>query len=99
MIVLITPVLITNIHWATYIIFTCTLAAFVPIVYFAYPETSNLSLEEVDNLFLPEEHQIRGGSVSFHPDLEQRRRASWGSVSKPRAESPEKVRTEQSEKV
>lgn len=98
MIVLITPVLISNIHWATYIIFTCTLAAFVPIVYFAYPETSNLSLEEVDNLFLPEEYQLRGNSISFHPDLEQRR-ASFGSIGKGRSQSPEKFRTEQSEKV
>ena len=84
MIVLITPILISNIHWGTYIIFTITLAVFVPIVYFFYPETSNLSLEEVDNLFLPEEYQIRADSVAYHPDLEQRRRTSWGSVGKGR---------------
>ena len=36
-------------------------------VYFCYPETSNLSLEEVDNLFLPEEHQVRASSISYAP--------------------------------
>lgn len=34
---MITPVLINRIDWATYIIFTITNAAFVPIVYFFYP--------------------------------------------------------------
>jgi hypothetical protein len=29
----------------------CTNLAFVPLVYFCYPETSNLTLEEVDHLF------------------------------------------------
>ncbi|KAJ4290580.1 hypothetical protein N0V90_010797 [Kalmusia sp. IMI 367209] len=57
-IVMITPVLINRIGWKTYLIFMCLLAAFVPIVYFCYPETSNLSLEEVDNLFLPEGHKL-----------------------------------------
>lgn len=33
-------------------------------VYFCYPETSNLSLEEIDNLFLPDEHKVRAGSIS-----------------------------------
>lgn len=30
----------------------CLNISFVPLVYFAYPETSNLSLEEIDWLFL-----------------------------------------------
>ncbi|PIB00072.1 Sugar transporter STL1 [Cercospora beticola] len=56
-IVMITPVLINRIDWATYIIFTITNAAFVPIVYFFYPETSKISLEDIDKLFLPEDMQ------------------------------------------
>ncbi|KAK5147153.1 hypothetical protein LTR32_001349 [Rachicladosporium monterosium] len=32
-------------------IFMCTNFAFVPLVYFCYPETKNLTLEEVDHLF------------------------------------------------
>ena len=88
---MITPILISGIHWATYIIFTCTLAVFVPIVYFCYPETSNLSLEEVDNLFLPPEHQLQAGSISYHPDLDQRRKLSMGSIEKKTIENTEKV--------
>lgn len=30
----------------------CTSLSFVPIVYFFYPETSNMSLEEIDSLFV-----------------------------------------------
>ena len=33
-------------------------------VYFCYPETSNLSLEEIDNLFLPQEHKVRANSIT-----------------------------------
>lgn len=51
-IVMITPVLINRLGWKTYLIFTCTNAAFVPIIYFFYPETSNISLEGVDQIFL-----------------------------------------------
>lgn len=32
----------------------CTNLAFIPLVYFCYPETSNLTLEEVDYLFIGE---------------------------------------------
>jgi hypothetical protein len=70
-IVMLTPVLINRIGWRTYIIFTLLLASFVPIVYFCYPETSNLSLEEVDNLFLPD-----GGSISYNGHFHGRRRSS-----------------------
>ena len=81
-IVMITPVMISTIGWATYILFTVLLASFVPIVYFLYPETSNLSLEEIDNLFLPVEHQVRGASISYNPADEKQRRASYSSVTK-----------------
>lgn len=32
-------------------------AAFFPIIYLFYPETSNISLEDIDKLFLPAEMQ------------------------------------------
>ena len=50
-IVMITPVIISRLQWKAYLIFMCTNFAFVPLVYFCYPETANLTLEEIDFLF------------------------------------------------
>ncbi|KAL2169511.1 hypothetical protein VTG60DRAFT_5980 [Thermothelomyces hinnuleus] len=54
LVVEITPVSITNIEWRTYIYFSVFNFAFVPLVYFFYPETQNLSLEQIDRLFTGE---------------------------------------------
>ncbi|KAF2487384.1 general substrate transporter [Neohortaea acidophila] len=51
LIVYITPPAIQNIGYKTYIIFAVINAVFVPIVYFFYPETKGLALEDVDRLF------------------------------------------------
>ncbi|EMD00332.1 hypothetical protein BAUCODRAFT_102843 [Baudoinia panamericana UAMH 10762] len=72
-IVMITPVLIERAGWKTYLIFMILLALFVPFVWWAYPETSGLSLEEVDNLFLPadkQNHVARRVSISGGTDVE-----------------------------
>jgi len=50
-IVMITPVLITNISWGTYLLFAVLNACFIPVIYFFYPETSGRSLEEIDLIF------------------------------------------------
>ncbi|KAK1908125.1 hypothetical protein P3342_013445 [Pyrenophora teres f. teres] len=50
-IVMITPVLIDNISWGTYLLFAALNACFIPIIYFFYPETSGRSLEEIDLIF------------------------------------------------
>lgn len=50
-VVMITPSAIDNLKWKTYLIFMVTNIVFIPVVYFFYPETSNLTLEEVDYLF------------------------------------------------
>ncbi|KAJ5105884.1 hypothetical protein NUU61_003231 [Penicillium alfredii] len=50
-VVMITPTLIQNLAWKGYLIFMCLNMSFVPIVYFFYPETANLTLEEIDFLF------------------------------------------------
>ena len=47
----ITPIGIENLQWKFYIIWTIFNAAFVPIVYFFYPETANRSLEDLDRYF------------------------------------------------
>lgn len=51
LIVEITPVMITNIGWKSYVLFACLNFIAVPIVYFCFPETSGLPLEAVDLLF------------------------------------------------
>jgi hypothetical protein len=48
---MITPVLITNIGWGTYLLFAALNASFIPIIYFFYPETAGRSLEEIDLIF------------------------------------------------
>ena len=50
-IVMITPVLIDNIGWGTYLFFAVLNAIFFPIIYFLYPETAQRSLEEIDLIF------------------------------------------------
>ncbi|KAL4953802.1 putative hexose carrier protein [Aspergillus filifer] len=48
----IVPVAIANIGWRTYIIFAAFNLAFVPMIYFLYPETAGFSLEAVDLAFM-----------------------------------------------
>ncbi|KNG49165.1 sugar transporter stl1 [Stemphylium lycopersici] len=50
-IVQITPHAISNIGWKTYIIFAVLNALWVPIIFFFFPETKGLELEDVDLLF------------------------------------------------
>ncbi|KAF8846644.1 MFS sugar transporter-like protein [Acephala macrosclerotiorum] len=51
LVVEITPVSIKSIEWRTYIYFAVFNAFFIPLIYFFYPETKNLSLEQIDELF------------------------------------------------
>ncbi|CAI0641591.1 unnamed protein product [Colletotrichum noveboracense] len=48
---MITPVILNRLGWKAYLIFTATNLASIPFVYFLYPETSNLRLEDVDFIF------------------------------------------------
>jgi hypothetical protein len=48
---MITPVLIKQISWGTYLLFGVLNACFIPIIYFFYPETAGRSLEEIDLIF------------------------------------------------
>jgi len=67
MIVQITPPAINNIGYKTYIIFAVLNACWVPVIYFFFPETKGLELEDVDRLFAKDSDAIdglgmRGGS-------------------------------------
>lgn len=50
-VVMITPVILGRLEWKGYLIFMCTNFSFIPLVYFCYPETANLTLEEIDFIF------------------------------------------------
>lgn len=52
LVVEITPVSINNIGWRTYVYFAVFNFCFLPLIYFYYPETRNLSLEDIDKLFI-----------------------------------------------
>ncbi|TPX15812.1 uncharacterized protein E0L32_000146 [Thyridium curvatum] len=49
--VTITPIGLEKIGWRYYLIWTAFNASFVPMVYFLYPETKGLSLEQIDHIF------------------------------------------------
>ncbi|KAL2027618.1 hypothetical protein VTO58DRAFT_110306 [Aureobasidium pullulans] len=51
-IVMVTPTMITNIRWKTYVVFMACNFAIAPAIYFLFPETARLSLEEIDNIFI-----------------------------------------------
>lgn len=47
----VTPVAFADIGWKYFIVYCCLNAAFVPTVYFFFPETAGRSLEEIDQIF------------------------------------------------
>ncbi|KAK0800183.1 hypothetical protein LTR75_008977 [Friedmanniomyces endolithicus] len=100
LVVEITPVMITNIGYKSYIVFAIINFVTVPFVYFFYPETSQLPLEAVDLLFAdrqngqrPSIRQVVKDSIDkafmaeVHATLQERARygAESGEVEKPKA--------------
>jgi sugar porter (SP) family MFS transporter len=51
LIVMVTPIMVSNIGWGTYLFFAVVNACFLPIIYFFFPETARRSLEEIDIIF------------------------------------------------
>lgn len=62
-----TPSAIENIGWQTYIIFAAFNIVFVPLVYFFFPETTNLPLEDVDHLF-----ELKGWTAGARGEARER---------------------------
>ncbi|KAF2996122.1 hypothetical protein E8E14_002596 [Neopestalotiopsis sp. 37M] len=104
-VVMITPTLIANLAWKGYLIFMALNFAFIPLIYFCYPETSNLTLEEIDWLFLEPHAVKRSKEVSKHGwgerDGWERRRSSQADIvpteSKPDASQMENSNSEKVE--
>ncbi|KAI3403081.2 STL1 [Candida oxycetoniae] len=50
-VVMFTPPFIEKTGWGTYLFFACINYAFIPVIFFFYPETAGRSLEEIDIIF------------------------------------------------
>jgi hypothetical protein len=48
---MVTPIMIRDIGWGTYLFFAVINASFIPVIYLFYPETAGRSLEEIDLIF------------------------------------------------
>ncbi|KAK9326578.1 general substrate transporter [Lipomyces starkeyi] len=59
-IVQITLPAVTNIGWKTYIIFAVLNALWLPVIFFLFPETKGLQLEDVDRLFAGQDEHVTG---------------------------------------
>ncbi|CAK7202667.1 hypothetical protein SEUCBS139899_005393 [Sporothrix eucalyptigena] len=51
LIVMVTPIMVSNIGWGTYLFFGAVNFIAIPFIYFFYPETSHRTLEEIDLIF------------------------------------------------
>ncbi|GFZ48901.1 hypothetical protein JCM24511_06650 [Saitozyma sp. JCM 24511] len=63
-----TPLGFTALGWKYYLIWGASAATIVPVVYFLYPETTDLSIEEIDQVF------VDAPSVLSTPRLAEERR-------------------------
>lgn len=70
LVVEITSVSIKNIGWCTYAYFCVFNFLFIPLIYFYYPETKGLSLEQINNLFTAPKTKLH-----WTEDLNIKRRA------------------------
>lgn len=51
LVVMVTPIMVSNIGWGTYLFFGAVNFVSIPFIYFFYPETSHRTLEEIDLIF------------------------------------------------
>ena len=82
-VVMITPVITTALPWQWPLIFMALNLLFIPLVYFCYPETANLTLEEMDLLFIAGEDEKPSSSIQLGQSTavvrSLNRRGAWRS--------------------
>ncbi|KAJ5376623.1 hypothetical protein N7509_013509 [Penicillium cosmopolitanum] len=90
LVVEITPVSISNIGYRTYIYFAVFNFCFFPLIYFFYPETRHLTLEQIDHLFTGEKVKLYWqSSMGVAGDAETRIAHEKDAV--PHGKDPESV--------
>ncbi|KAL9529012.1 MFS-type transporter [Sphaerulina musiva] len=92
-VVMITPTLLGSLAWQGYLIFMALNFSFIPLIYFFYPETTNLTLEDIDFLFTedgadglpklgrkrrPVQESVRPSSEKMALDVEKGRLSTGG---------------------
>ncbi|KAL2818521.1 general substrate transporter [Aspergillus cavernicola] len=81
LVVEITPVSISSIGYRTYIYFAVFNFCFLPVIYYFYPETRNLTLEQIDLLFTGEKVRLHwDSSMGVAGDTEHRLREKDAEV-------------------
>ncbi|KAJ9616718.1 hypothetical protein H2200_000437 [Cladophialophora chaetospira] len=80
-VVMMTPVLLNRLRWKTFLIFMALSFSFVPIIYFFYPETSNISLEDIDRIFMKDDDAFSDRSSTIAGDDEERQQQREGKAS------------------
>ncbi|KAL4908884.1 hypothetical protein BDW74DRAFT_165603 [Aspergillus multicolor] len=81
LVVEITPVSISNIGYRTYIYFAVFNFCFLPLIFFFYPETRNLTLEQIDRLFTGEKVRLHwDSSMGVAGDTEHRLQEKTGDA-------------------
>ena len=60
------PIALANLGWKYYIVFLCLLALWTVVIWYGYPETKGLSLEEISTVFDGEDSALKHGvAASF----------------------------------
>ncbi|GAA6037160.1 hypothetical protein JCM8097_008765 [Rhodosporidiobolus ruineniae] len=76
-VVMVTPVATSTITWKYYLVWMCTNASFIFVVYFFYVETTGQTLEDLDLLFTQEKSWLIGPkSARMAREIRQRRNAT-----------------------
>ncbi|KAF5004753.1 hypothetical protein FDECE_8743 [Fusarium decemcellulare] len=91
---MVTPIIINRLQWKAYLIFFTTCTIFVPLVYFLYPETSNLRLEEIDLIFKDGRNPVVVGR-----EMAQIRKAGGDIMALPETSDVKKTEVETVERV